>query len=213
MLPVWSAVYLRNLPATVSAVHGAVGERVTGSAALLDLTSGGPIADISVDPSIPATLRPGMAVRMTTAEGVPVQGRVLSVPSAGGGTSSAHAEGGSSPSQESLSSTTAPQSSASSSPSSVPMVVASLPLNRPGLPLGAQVNALIIRASSHHPVLVVPLSAIQTAPDGTNQVEVLRHGTQVSVGVAQGLTAAGNVAVKPLPGNILQAGERVVIPN
>jgi hypothetical protein len=214
-LPVWSAVYATNLPATVSAVHGRVGERLTGTGALLDLASGPPIVDVSVDPSVLATLRPGMAVRLTTAEGVHVRGRVHSISSANGEALAGHPDTGSSPSQETSSSTAASQSSAaaSSPPSNGSTVVVSLPLNAPGLSLGAQVNALIIRASSHHPVLVVPLSAVQTAADGSNNVEVLRHGSQVRVSVAQGLTAGGNIAVKPLPGNILQVGERVVIPN
>lgn len=215
MLPVWSAVYVNNLPATVSAVHGAVGGHVDGSGALLDLTSGAPIANVSVEPSIPATLRPGMAVRLTTADGTRVWGRIQRIVTSGGGSSSSPTgEGGSSSSStgEGGSATSTTEGSASDSQSGSTVVVG-LPHNAPGLSLGAQVNALIIRASSHHRVLVIPISAVQTAADGGEYVEVERTGKQVRVDVVQGLTAGGNVAVNPLPGNVLRAGEQVVVPN
>jgi hypothetical protein len=97
-------------------------------------------------------------------------------------------------------------------PSGATIVVA-LPRNAPGLSVGVPLNALIVRASSHHRVLVVPVSAVHTAADGSDYIEVERAGKQVRVAVIQSMTAGGNVAVEPVPGDVLRPGEQVVIPN
>jgi hypothetical protein len=203
MLPVWSAVYAKTLPATISAIHGAVGGHVSGGSVLLDLTSGAPVANISVEASLTATLHAGMAVQLTTAGGARIWGRVQRiVASSGDSSSSPSGEGGSS------SSTTE-----GSGPLAGSTIVVGLPRNTPGLSLGAVVKALIVRASSHHRVLAIPISAVRTAADGSEYVAVERNGKQVRVGVSQGLTAGGSVAVEPLPGNVLLPEEQVVIPN
>lgn len=203
MVPVWSVLYVKSLPATVSAIHGAVGERLGGGSALLDLTTGGPIAEVTVEPALAATLHKGMTVWMTGGErGGRIRGHIERVVSSGNGSSSSGGEeSGSSGSTE------------ASSSQSGSKVIVTLPANAAGLRVGVHVNVSIIRASSHHAVLVVPISAVQIAADGSEYVGVRRNGTQRRVAVSQGVTAAGNVAVKPQAGEVLRPGEEVVIPD
>lgn len=231
MLPVWSAIFVKQLPATVSALHTAVGERLGAGASLLDLTSGSPVADVSVEPAIPATLRPGMEVKLTTPDGDRLIGRVRGTstssgtsstgsasapaPSSTGGSSSTSAPTASSTTGSSATTTTtgSPSDQASTTPSGEAIVVVSLPRGAQDLPIGTSLNAIIVRSSTHHRVLVVPLSAIQAAADGSYYVQVERHGATIRVAVQEGMTAAGNVAVRPVGGAFLRPGEPVVIPN
>ncbi|MHB1537612.1 MAG: FtsX-like permease family protein [Solirubrobacteraceae bacterium] len=112
MLPVWGVVYIKTLPATVAAIHAAVGARLNGGSELLTLTDGAPIVDLSVEPSVAATLRRGMRVRLRRRGGAQVWGRVHSVTTAktSSSSSSSSAEGAS-PSAEEGGSSSAPGSS------------------------------------------------------------------------------------------------------
>lgn len=203
MVPVWSVVYVASLPATVSALHGAIGQRLGGGSPLLNLSSGGPIADVTVEPAIAETLRKGMTVWLTGGEGgLRVRGHIERViASSSGSSSSGGEESGSSGAKE-----------ASGSQAGSKVIVA-FPANAAGLRVGVRVNASIIRVSSHRAVLVVPISAVQIAADGGEYLSVRRNGTPRRVAVRQGVSAAGNVAVTPQAGEVLRAGEEVVIPD
>ncbi len=203
MVPVWSVVYVGSLPATVSALHVAIGQRLDGGSPLLDLSSGGPIADVTVEPALAETLRRGMTVWLTGSEGGPrVRGRIERVISSSSGSSSSGSEeSGSSGAKE-----------ASGSQAGSKVIIA-FPVNAAGLRVGVSVNASIIRVSSHHAVLVVPISAVQIGADGGEYLSVRHNGTSRRVAVRQGVSAAGNVAVTPQPGEVLRAGEEVVIPD
>ncbi|MHB1834346.1 MAG: peptidoglycan-binding protein [Solirubrobacteraceae bacterium] len=206
MVPVWSVVYVKSLPASVSAVHGALGDRLGSGNALLDLTTGGPVADVTVEPALASMLRKGMTAWLTGSEGEGgprVRGHIerVVVPSSNGSSSSGGEESASSGSTEGSGSQAASK------------VIVAFPANAAGLRVGVHVNASIIRASSHDPVLVVPASAVQVAADAAEYVDVRRDGTRRRVAVRQGVTAAGNVAVSPRAGEVLRSGEEVVIPN
>ncbi len=202
MLPVGSAVYVRSLPAMVSAVHAAIGQHLNAGATLLRLTNGPPIANIAVEPSIPATVRRGMAVQLTTSEGAHVVGHVLRTSTATGGAAPGATEAGVAPTSE----------TSSAARSTGATIVVTLP-TRTRLPIGARVTAFIVRARSRGRVLVVPVSAVQHAANGGEYVKI-RHGAgATNVNVVQGFSAGGYVGVSPAPGSNLSAGEEVVIPN
>jgi peptidoglycan hydrolase-like protein with peptidoglycan-binding domain len=216
MLPVWSAIFVDHLPATVSAVHAGVGERVNGSP-LLDIASGALVAEISVEPSIPVTLRSGMEVKLSASSGESFVGRVISTPPPNGtssvspSSSSGAASSGTSTAGEPGAATTTSSSQAPTSASEDDVVV-SLP-RHVRLPAGSPLDAVIVRASSRERVLVVPVSAVQASADGGYYLEVERQGKMRRVAVQEGMTAAGNAAVRAVDGSVLRAGEPVAIPN
>jgi hypothetical protein len=78
-------------------------------------------------------------------------------------------------------------------------------------PLGTQLSVMIVRASSHHSVWVVPFSAVVTAPDGGSALEILAGRRREHVGVSLGLSVGGYVVVKPAAGARLRTGERTLV--
>ncbi|MDR1078947.1 MAG: peptidoglycan-binding protein [Propionibacteriaceae bacterium] len=77
--------------------------------------------------------------------------------------------------------------------------------------LGLNVRLVIALRSTDGPVLVAPTSAIQTAVDGSTYVTVTDPAVgERRVDVETGLIAGGEVAVYPLDGQALTAGDLVV---
>lgn len=75
---------------------------------------------------------------------------------------------------------------------------------------GASVRIRIPISATDGEVLVVPVSAIVTAPDGSTTVTLLRDGAQVVVPVRTGLSAGGDVEITPTAGSI-DVGDRVIV--
>lgn len=90
-------------------------------------------------------------------------------------------------------------------------IVADEPL--PAELAGVNLRVTIRAASTDTPTLVVPITAISSAADGTTSVSVLAPGATdpVLVGVNAGLSADGFVAIEPVEPNGLTAGDRVVV--
>ena len=76
--------------------------------------------------------------------------------------------------------------------------------------IGASARVTIPVESTTGESLVVPISALTMAPDGSSRIEVSAEGTTRQLTVTAGLSADGFVAVTPKDGE-LKAGELVVI--
>jgi hypothetical protein len=78
---------------------------------------------------------------------------------------------------------------------------------------GSNLRVTATAASSDGEVLVVPLAAVSVGADGGARVSVLRSGstTPVDVEVTAGISADGFVAVQPVGGDTLAAGDFVVV--
>ena len=76
--------------------------------------------------------------------------------------------------------------------------------------VGASVRLTIPIESTEGPVLVVPVSALSLAPDGSSRVQRAIDGRLEFVGVDPGLSAGGFAEVTPIDGT-LEAGDLVVV--
>jgi peptidoglycan hydrolase-like protein with peptidoglycan-binding domain len=76
--------------------------------------------------------------------------------------------------------------------------------------VGASVRLTIPIESTEGPVLVVPVSALSLAPDGSSRVQRATDGGLEFVGVDPGLSAGGFAEVTPIDGT-LEAGDLVVV--
>lgn len=78
---------------------------------------------------------------------------------------------------------------------------------------GVNLRVTIRAASTDTPTLVVPITAISSAADGTTSVSVLAPGATepVLVAVNAGLSADGFVAIEPIEPHGLSVGDRVVV--
>jgi Putative peptidoglycan binding domain len=76
--------------------------------------------------------------------------------------------------------------------------------------VGASVRLTIPIESTEGPVLVVPVSALSLAPDGSSRVQRAIDGRLEFVGVDPGLSAGGFAEVAPIDGT-LEAGDLVVV--
>lgn len=77
--------------------------------------------------------------------------------------------------------------------------------------LGASVRIAVTLGQSKDAVLIVPLSAIVTGPDGITTLTVANADLRRQVRVKTGLVAGGEVQVTALSGDQLTAGEIVVV--
>ena len=77
--------------------------------------------------------------------------------------------------------------------------------------VGASVRMTVPIESTGAGVLAVPVAALTLSADGSSRVQRDNKGTLEFVTVEPGLSASGFVAVKPLSGGALQAGDLVVI--
>lgn len=77
--------------------------------------------------------------------------------------------------------------------------------------LGRNVRLAIPVKSTNGDVLVVPLSAVTAAAEGSARVTAVGPSGEIAVAVRAGLTAGGFVEVAPVRDGSLQPGDRVVI--
>ncbi|MFF3001301.1 peptidoglycan-binding protein [Kitasatospora sp. NPDC057940] len=220
MVPAAHVLFLPALPATVTAVNGAVGSPVSGT--LLSLTSGGLAVTGQLPPAQAAGVKPGMAVELLAEDtGATVRGTVTEVgapttaPPAGkvitlGG--SAAPGGGSGPAQSGAAGPAAgaPNNQAGGQ-SYVPVTIT------PDDPLPAALNGknvrlTVLKAKAGAPVTVVPVAAISTNATGRTSVTMVDPaGNRTTVPVTTGVTADGLVAVTPAEGATLRPGDQVVV--
>ncbi|MER7751540.1 peptidoglycan-binding domain-containing protein [Kitasatospora sp. NPDC097643] len=219
MVPAAHAVFLPTLPATVTAVNGAVGSPATGP--LLSLTSGGLSVTGQLTPGQAAGVKPGMAVEIlaedtgTTVTGTvaevgapttaPPAGKVITLggPAAAGG-------GASAPGQPGAPAAGAPNGQAGG-PGYVPVAITpSTPL--PAALNGRNVRLTVLKDKAGAPVTAVPVAAISTNAAGlTSVTKVDATGTRTTVPVTTGVSADGLVAVAPAAGAELHPGDQVVV--
>lgn len=195
MLPVWSVVYVKHLPATVSAVQAKGGQRMTSERPVMEVTDRGPVVHLDLMREAATRLTTGMNVRMLIG-GQRVVGHIDAI-----GTSWGKHQGGPG------------QSSGPTSNEDEHLVVGIGTAPGPDVKVGAHVEATVTIASSHRDVLVVPLSAVGNEPPNRLYVEVMRKHRTMRVNVDEGLTANGEVAISPVAGSYINQGEQVVVRN
>ena len=77
---------------------------------------------------------------------------------------------------------------------------------------GKDVRIIIETESSDGKTLTVPIAAVTTSADGTNQVsKVSPASTTTTVQVTTGLSAEGLVEVRPADSDALHAGDQVLV--
>ncbi|MFB7912031.1 peptidoglycan-binding protein [Kitasatospora sp. NPDC056076] len=224
MVPAAHVLFLPALPATVTAVNGAVGSPVSG--ALLSLTSGGLAVTGQLTPAQAAGVRPGMAVELlaedsgTTAPGTVAQvgapttaapaGKVITLGGSGAPAGSGPARPGAVPPGAAGPAAGAPDNQPGGQ-SYVPVTIT------PDAPLPAALNGrnvrlTVLRAKAGAPVTAVPVAAVSTDAAGrTSVTRVDPAGNRTTVPVATGVTADGLVAVTPAEGARLRDGDQVVV--
>ncbi|MEV7772686.1 peptidoglycan-binding protein [Kitasatospora sp. NPDC086791] len=225
MVPAAHVLFLPALPASVTAVNGAVGSPVSGT--LLSLTSGGLAVTGLLTPAQAAGVKPGMAVELlaedtgTTLPGTVAElGAPATAPPAGkvitlGG--AAAAGGGSGPGQPGAVQPGA-AGPAAGAPNNQPGGQSYVPVSiTPDTPLPAALNGknvrlTVLKAKAGAPVTAVPIAAISTDAAGrTSVTRVDTSGNRTTVPVTTGVTADGLVAVTPADGAALRVGDQVVV--
>ncbi|MQS13069.1 peptidoglycan-binding protein [Streptomyces kaniharaensis] len=220
MVPAAHVLFLPALPATVTAVNGAVGSPVSGT--LLSLTSGGLAVTGQLTPAQAAGVKPGMTVELlaedtnTTIPGTVAElGAPTTAPPAGkmitlGGSAAPGA--GSGPAQPGAA------GPAAGVPNNQPGGQSYVPVTIvPDTPLSAAMNGknvrlTVLKAKAGAPVTAVPIAAISTNAAGRTSVTTVdTAGGRTTVPVTTGVTADGMVAVTPADGARLRAGDQVVV--
>ncbi|GIJ60273.1 peptidoglycan-binding protein [Virgisporangium aurantiacum] len=187
MMPLAELVFLPSFPARVSQFSAAVGDQV--KAPLITLSAGALRVTARLRPDQAPVLKPGLRVEIA-GEGI-AAAATGTVTAVGGVTTDAPAES---------------QGQAAPATPYLPVVVT------PAGPLDAQwagrdVRLVIVAAQTAGEVLVVPLSAVSSAADGTTSVSTV-DGARIPV--TPGLSGDGFVEVVPREGG-LEPGDRVVV--
>lgn len=183
MLPLSEIVFIPAFPATVASVDVQVGSPADGTGLSLDM--GRPRITTTVDPERRTLLRDGMRVKVL----MPGSQREIDATITSIGPETQQECGG------------------------ITHTVVITPARQlPRSAVGADVRVTVTTASTGHRVLVVPLSAVTSAADGTTNVSVLRpSGGERRVQVRAGVSASGYVEIRPRDPGALAAGERVVV--
>jgi HlyD family secretion protein len=214
-IPASDVVFLPQVPETVVAVSGGVGQQ-PGSP-FVELSAGDGLALTGeLPPGDASELKPGETVTIyDEVSGVHATGKVASIgaPTSNVPTGTTVNIGGSSGSSGSSGGSSDGSSSGSSGASTT-----FVPVNiTPDSPLpealsGENVLVTVETGRTSSRVLTVPVAAIVTTASGQSQVTVVKpSGKQVSVPVTPGLSAGGYVQVTPVSGHALHAGDSVVV--
>lgn len=206
MLPASEAIFVKDLPARVSGLPAAVGDRLEGPVVVL--TSGGPRLTGYLDPTLEGRLVPGTRVEVTSETlGITVSGKVASIGErvTPGDAKDAKGQG---------------QGQGKSQGAG-----ASVNGNAPYLPVtvtpdkawddrleGHNVMITVTSPLTGTAVLVVPQAALLTGADTHTTVTVQGPGgRERKVRVTAGPSADGLVQVTPARGEPLREGDRVVV--
>ncbi|MEU6877765.1 peptidoglycan-binding domain-containing protein [Streptomyces sp. NPDC046712] len=209
MLPASEAIFVKDLPARVSGLPAAVGDRLEGPVVVL--TSGGPRLTGYLDPALEGRLTPGTRVEVTSETlGITVSGKVASIGERVTPGDSKDAKG---------------QGQGGQGKSQSEGAAASANGNAPYLPVtitpdkawddrleGHNVMITVTSALTGTAVLVVPQAALLTGADTHTTVTVQEPGgRERKVRVTAGPSADGLVQVTPAGGETLRQGDRVVV--
>lgn len=179
IVPFWSIVYMRRLPAYVASIQAQVGQPASGT--LLTLAHGSPRVVASLEASQLQTVRVGMRVHSPAVAGAV---GVISAVSHEGKQGEGSSQG-------------------------TGKATVSWPDGARLPAIGQEVEVTIVRASSGHPVWCAPFSAIQTNAAGSSYLEARSGSRFVRVPVSLGMSAGGYVAVAPTDGVSLHAEEQL----
>ncbi|MFB7370810.1 peptidoglycan-binding protein [Streptomyces sp. NPDC056222] len=204
MLPASEAIFVKDLPARVSGLPAAVGDRLEGPVVVL--TSGGPQLTGYLDPTLEGRLTPGTRVEVTSETlGVTVSGKVASIGErmTPGDAKDAKGQG---------------QGKSQGAGASVNGGAPYLPVTvTPDKAWddrleGHNVMITVTSPLTGTAVLVVPQAALLTGADTHTTVTVQEPGgRERKVRVTAGPSADGLVQVTPAPGEFLREGDRVVV--
>ncbi|MFF1278178.1 peptidoglycan-binding protein [Streptomyces marokkonensis] len=201
-VPAGEVVFLPDFPVRVDKTKVRAGDTPDGEVAAV--TSSDVVVDAVVPGADASSLREGMAVQVTTADGKEAKGVLSEIGAPGSAPEDAagHAETGGEPE------TTGASGGGTSNP--VPLKVT---IPKPG-PLaedaGGAVTVTIEVGDSSGKVLAVPVAAVQTSAGGQARVRIERDGSVRRVEVDLGISADGLVEVKP-DGGALKKGDLVVV--
>ncbi|MFG3202180.1 hypothetical protein [Streptomyces sp. NPDC048192] len=207
MVPASEMAFVPSLPARITALPVATGDKVNG--AVVSLSTGGLKLTGYLDPSQGSLVKPGMRANITSESlGLSASGTVASVGSLIT-PGDKHNDG---------------QVSTGSGDQSDQSAGAAVNDGNPYRPLvvtakawdkrldGQNVRITITAAATSAPVLTVPEAAIDSGADTKATVTVVASdGTQHTVQVTAGVSANGDVEVEPVSTGALRAGDRVVI--
>jgi hypothetical protein len=207
MLPMDEVVFVPAFPARVDRVSATLGSPIQG--ALLVLSAGELVVQAELPPSDRGLVRPGQRVGIVSeATGLSARGAVAAIGEYGAGWGDTVDGGDGTGGGGNVGG--AGGSPGGAAAQGYPLTVR----GTAGLDsrlAGQDVRITIEAASTHTPVLVVPLAAVSTRADGQAQVvRVGAQGQEARVMVRAGTSGDGYVGVTPLSG-ALAAGDKVVV--
>ena len=187
-VPAGEVVFVSQLPATVSAVGGAVGQ--VAKDPVLTLAVGTPVVRAKLPVSQRAKVAAGMAARVIDADGKAHDAKVTDV---GAPVQPEPAAG-----------------NAASEPPHVPVTLTPTEALNPAT-VSQQVQVALTVDGTAGPVLAVPAAAIFARADGGRHVQVHENGATRTVSVVAGKVGDGFVEITPQPADALTEGTSVVI--
>ncbi|WP_345964148.1 peptidoglycan-binding protein [Streptomyces sp. BRB040] len=208
-VPAGEIVFLPRLPVRVDKAKVRAGDTPDGEAATV--TSSDVVVEAVVPGSDAASLREGMTVQVTTADGKEAEGVLSEI----GGSGTTPEDTGTGPDAEpgGESGSGEPETTTTSGDGTSEPVTLKVTIAKPG-PLaentGGAATVTIEVGESDGKVLAIPIAAVQTSAGGQARVQVERDGRVRRIDVVLGISADGLVEVKP-DGGALKKGELVVV--
>jgi hypothetical protein len=196
-IPAGEVVFLPDLPARLDKVPVKIGD--TPSGPIGTVTSSKVVVQAVVPGSDARLLHKGMTAQVETPDGTKVEGQLVAL-------------GDDVPKDESEDGKDAPGTSAGGSGDAtapVPVQI-SVPAGKLTKNANGSAKVTIEVGSSDGDVLTVPIAALHTSADGRARVQVARGSKVVDVSVKAGLSADGQVEVRP-SGDDLKVGDHVVV--
>ncbi|MFD3945590.1 peptidoglycan-binding protein [Streptomyces sp. NPDC058579] len=200
MLPAAEVVFLKSFPARVDVVSAKIGGEATGTA--MKLSAGRLVVQAHVPEYQKGLIRPGSAAELySEVTGASAKGRVAFVSDA---PVQAGATGGEGQGTQ--------NGAAEAGQGATGWLVEITPDTRLNADLtGQDVRVTVIAASTEGKALVVPITAISSGADGRTTVTVLGSGgDRRRVEIRTGTAGDGFVAVTPMAGGSLAAGDQVI---
>lgn len=196
MVPVSELVFLTSFPGRVDSVVARVGAQSTGKA--LTISAGALMVNGSLHPPQKGLVQPGQKVEiLSEITGATASGTVATVSDVVVDERSANASD----------SAAAPVTGVRGYP-----IVVKPARSLPHDLAGQDVRLTVEAASTEVKALIVPVSAVSAGADGKTSVTVLMSdGSRRRVQVTTGTSGDGLVQLRPLPGQKLAEGERVII--
>ncbi|XKK61207.1 peptidoglycan-binding protein [Streptomyces sp. ARC32] len=208
-VPAGEIVFLPRLPVRVDKAKVRAGDTPDGEVATV--TSSDVVVEAVVPGSDAASLREGMTVQVTTADGKEAEGVLSEI----GGSGTTPEDTGTGPDAEpgGESGSGEPETTTTSGDGTSEPVPLKVTIAKPG-PLaentGGAATVTIEVGESDGKVLAIPIAAVQTSAGGQARVQVERDGRVRRIDVVLGISADGLVEVKP-DGGALRKSDLVVV--